>query len=68
MDKFTKRLGIVLLFGMIVSSGCSTAPKPFEYRSDNELKQGPGLISGEEEKFIMYHRPVSLEALPSKKD
>jgi len=51
VNKFAIWLGIIVLFGMMVSSGCSTTPKPFEYRPDNELKKGPGLFSGEEGKF-----------------
>ena len=61
MNRFTKWLGIILILGMIVSSGCSTAPKPFEYQSDNELKKGAGLFSGKEGKFTIYRRPVSSE-------
>jgi hypothetical protein len=33
--------------------GCAQA-KPFEYRSDTEIKEGPGLFSGEKGAFTVY--------------
>lgn len=30
--------------------------KPFEYRPTDEIKQGPGLFSGEDGEFTLYRR------------
>ena len=39
--------------------GCSTAPKPFDYQSDNALKKGPGLFSGEDGAFTIYRKAAA---------
>jgi hypothetical protein len=43
-------------------AGCATPPEPFEYRSENEIKSGPGLITGEEGAFIIYGEPAKTKA------
>ncbi len=40
--------------------GCAGA-EPYEYRSDTELKQGPGLFSGKNGAFQIYGRPAEDE-------
>jgi|GEM_PF-1137427 len=45
-------LVLVLLIG-----GCATSTEPFDYQSDNEIKPGPGLITGEQGAFVIYGEP-----------
>lgn len=55
--KRTADLGIVLaaLVAFGVFSGCA-ACKPYEYRNEREMIQGPGLFSGEDGVFTLYGR------------
>ena len=60
--KRTTGLCILLAFILIIAmSGCSTAPKPFDYQPDNELKKGPGLFSGENGAFTIYRKPAATD-------
>ena len=38
-----------------VLAGCAAAP--FEYRSQREIPEGPGMFSGEEGAFVFRSRP-----------
>ena len=53
-------VGVVL--GLLVA-GCATTPEPFHYQPDNELKPGPGILTGEEGVFTIYGEPA-----PAKKE
>lgn len=37
-------------------AGCGTAPEPFKYENDRDLRKGPGLFSGETGEFEIYNR------------
>ena len=38
-------------------TACATPPEPFEYEKSNELKPGPGILTGEEGVFTIYGAP-----------
>jgi hypothetical protein len=42
--------------------GCAVTPEPLDYQPDNELKKGPGLLSGEDGVFTIYRQPIKPEA------
>lgn len=52
-----KRLMLAFVFPCLLfflsGSGCRY-PEPFEYQSNREVKNGPGLFTGEEEAWIIY--------------
>ena len=62
-----KRLMLLGGVGLCLLAGCATPPEPFHYQSDNELKPGPGIVTGEEGVYTIYGRPpaVTDEADPS---
>jgi hypothetical protein len=47
--------GGLALFLLIAA--CATPPEPFEYQQNNELKPGPGILTGEEGVFTIYGAP-----------
>jgi hypothetical protein len=56
---------MLLAFILLASiGGCSTAPKPFDYQPDNELKKGPGLFSGEDGAFTIYRKAAADNKVP----
>ena len=56
-----KLLGIIVVIMMVALSACATPPKPYEYRSDRQLKPGPGLFSGEDGVFTIYRKSAVPE-------
>jgi len=58
-----RSLWVALSVALIV--GCATAPEPFEYEPDNELKPGPGLFSGEDGAFTVYSNSRQPEEEPA---
>ena len=48
--------------GLTAFGGCAVTPEPFEYQPDNELKKGPGLLSGEDGVFTIYQKREQPEA------
>jgi hypothetical protein len=57
--KALKRFAVTTgLAGCLLFGGCATPPEPFDYQADNELKPGPGLITGEEGAFTIYGEPA----------
>lgn len=51
---------IIILGGlavMLLLAGCASSPEPFEYEPNNELKPGPGLLTGEEGVYTIYGPP-----------
>jgi hypothetical protein len=69
----------IVLAGLAVSvilAGCASSPAPFEYEQNNELKPGPGLLTGEEGVYTIYgepgpakkEEPVPDEEVPAKSD
>jgi len=53
---------IVMATAMVAINGCAGTPEPFEYQPDNELKSGPGLLSGEDGVFTIYQKPNEGDA------
>ena len=58
MKPLAKWISMAIL--AVCLTGCAGA-EPFEYRSDTELKQGPGLFSGKDGAFEIYARPAEDE-------
>jgi hypothetical protein len=58
MVAFKTALHIGLVAVILTVSACATSPEPFDYQPDNELKPGPGLLSGEEGAFTIYRKPM----------
>jgi hypothetical protein len=61
------------LAGLLLLAACASSPEPFEYEQNNELKPGPGLLTGEEGVYTIYgpppvkeKEPVSEEDVPVK--
>lgn len=63
MNTMMRSITIAGLVIAMVFGGCATPPEPFEYQSENELKPGPGLLTGEEGAFTIYGEPT-----PAKKE
>jgi hypothetical protein len=59
---------ILVLALAITICSCATSPQPFEYQSDREFHQGPGLFSGEDGYFTIYRQPVSVDKEPANKE
>jgi hypothetical protein len=58
----TKWLLAGLLGLAIATGGCASAPEPFDYQQENELKPGPGLFSGDDGEFTLFeHRRTQKE-------
>lgn len=59
----------MVVFIVVAGSGCATPPEPYEYggfdqelqTGPGELKEGPGLFSGENGYFTIYKQPPSSE-------
>ena len=47
---FSPVLGLLLILSI---SACASM-EPFEYRSDNEVREGPGLFSGKKGGLVIY--------------
>jgi hypothetical protein len=54
--------GLVLSMGLV---GCASSPEPFDYQQSNELKPGPGLLTGEEGVYTIYGPPPVEEKQPA---
>ncbi len=48
---------IGLLAMVTALSACTSTPEPFEYYPATEVRQGPGLFSGEDGVFNIYSGP-----------
>jgi hypothetical protein len=57
-----KRDCLIAVALAFVIGACATAPEPFEYHPENELKPGPGLLSGEDGVFTIYGRSAGDRA------
>jgi hypothetical protein len=54
----------IVLGGVAVSlliGACASSPEPFDYQQSNELKPGPGLLTGEEGVYTIYGPPPPVE-------
>ena len=60
MKRLIKKLSIVCLIfalGVAFTAGCSSM-KPYDYKNEaDELKSGPGLISGEKGELTIFSIP-----------
>ena len=66
MPTITKRLVFWGAMGLCLAlTACATPPEPFEYRSSNELKPGPGLFRGEDGRFTLYGNPEAVRETSS---
>ena len=58
--------GLFLFLGLVA---CATPPESFEYKPDNELKPGRGVLTGDQGAFIIYGEPdTAKEKPPNTKD
>jgi hypothetical protein len=56
-----KQLSVWIILGLcLVLGACATPPEPYEYRSSNDIKPGPGLFSGEDGRFTLYGNPEAV--------
>ncbi len=58
---------LIALFALAITSCASPSYKPYEYRSDRELKPGPGLFTGEKGVYTIYKKPENREIGESEK-
>jgi hypothetical protein len=56
-----KRLMILGGVGLWLLVGCATPPEPFDYQQSNELKPGPGIVTGKEGVYTIYGRPPAVK-------
>ncbi len=49
---------------LLLLTACASSPEPFEYQQNNELKPGPGLLTGEEGVYTIYGPPPAKEKEP----
>lgn len=75
MKSIRKRVAIIILVLGIALSACATSPEPYDYGFDQdlptgpgELKEGPGLFSGEDGVFTIYGKPASPDEESAKKE
>lgn len=47
----------VVLLAVLLAGGCAAGPKPFDYSAVDEVKPGPGLLSGDDGVFTIYGEP-----------
>ncbi len=45
---------LAIWMALLLAAGCASSPEPFEYVSERDFKEGPGLLSGEEGKLNLY--------------
>lgn len=58
----------IVLAGLAVAlllAACASSTEPFEYQQNNELKPGPGLLTGEEGVYTIYGPPPGEEKQPA---
>ena len=52
---------LIVLSGLaafLVFASCASSPEPFEYEQNNELRPGPGLLTGEDGVYTIYGKPT----------
>lgn len=55
------RLALMLLLAGVLA-GCSVQPS--EYRSDKEIPEGPGMISGQDGRLLLFSNTVQADDRP----
>lgn len=76
MSCLKKKFAVIILLLGIVLGGCATSPEPYDYygfdqdlpTGPGELKEGPGLFSGEDGVFTIYKQPVSSKEESAEND
>jgi hypothetical protein len=76
MNSFRRKLLLIIVFIAVTVSGCATSPEPYEYggfdqelqTGPGELKEGPGLLSGDDGVFTIYRKPAATEEESAKED
>ena len=76
MKSLRKKLLLMVVFIAVAGSGCVTSPEPYEYggfdpelqTGPGELKEGPGLFSGEDGAITIYRKPATAEEEAAKED
>ncbi len=56
MEGMAKQLSILALLFILFTLGACARAEKFEYRSNRELKQGPGLLTGKEGAIVIYRK------------
>ncbi len=46
--------GTLVIAVVVLLLGCASPPKPFTYQPNTEIKEGPGLFSGEKGEIVLY--------------
>ena len=49
-----RRLGIVLALALVIALAACGRGTPVEPHAADDLKEGPGLLTGEEGRFVIY--------------
>ncbi len=62
MSNFRTLLRGLVLGAAIGLASCATAPEPFEYHPDTEVKPGRGVFTGEEGTWTIYRVEEQAEA------
>ena len=67
MSNFRTLLRGLVLGAAIGLASCATAPEPFEYHPDTEVKPGRGVFTGEEGTWTIYRveEPAEAESAPA---
>ena len=68
MRLFRKGLKTFIAILFLMACACATPPEPFEYKTERELKPGPGLFSGEEGAFVIYRVPARTDDEEAEKE
>ena len=66
----------MIVFIAVAVGGCATSPEPYEYggfdqelqTGPGELKEGPGLFSGEDGGIAIYRKPAATEEKSAEKE
>jgi hypothetical protein len=62
MKGHRKRILAWVATAALMLAACATAPEPFEYQPDNELKPGAGFLTGEEGAWTIMRQEPPAEA------
>lgn len=60
MNIVNRLIALWTLALFLALGACAMGSEPFEYTSDNELKPGPGILTGEDGVFTIYGEPKSM--------
>ena len=74
--KGLRKVGAIIVLGLVLTlCSCATSPEPYDYGAEKEiptgpgeLKEGPGLFSGEDGYFTIPGQPAATEGESAKED